>query len=336
MGYFRNPQIRKEIALWGAALFLTAIAGGLFMGKTGMAAFLAVGLIFTAGHFRSSYIRYQSIADLADTIEKCLHGKGRMEIAGQSEGELAILQTELQKMVHKLAHQTKLLQEDKKYLMNSIADISHQIRTPLTAINLIVSRLNSKKMEERKKRELLRDLDGLLRHMEWLVETLLKMAKLDAGTIQMKKESVSVAELLHESTQGLLIPMELREQRLTIVCGEKVCFVGDLAWMKESVANILKNCLEHTPVGGEIRIEAEENVLYTKIVIQDNGPGISKEDLPHIFERFYKGKHSSEKSVGIGLALAKMIVKEQGGTLEAANIPKGGACFEIRFYKMVG
>ena len=334
MGYFRNPEIRRELVLWGIALFLTAFTGRILFGDKGMAACLVVGVIFTVAHFLSSYFRYRSIAHMAETVERCLHGKAVLEIAGQSEGELSILQTEIQKMVHKLAHQAKLLQDDKVYLMNSIADISHQIRTPLTAINLIVSRLSSGDLEEKRKRELLRELDSLLRHMEWFVEILLKMAKLDAGAIQMKREEVLVSELIQKSAQDLLIPMELRGQSLLISCRENTGFVGDFDWTKEALANILKNCMEHTFTGGEIHVEAEENALYTSILIRDNGPGISQEDLPHIFERFYKGKYASEKSVGIGLALARMIVKEQGGTLEASNLRKG-AGFELRFYKSV-
>lgn len=335
MGYFRNPEIRKEVLLWGIGLVVCVCIGKMLSDDKGMVVCLSIGLFFTMAHFLSSWLRYRKVAALSEEVERCLHGKQMMKIAQQTEGELAILQTELQKMLQKLAHQAKLLQDDKLYLMNSIADISHQIRTPLTAINLIVTRLTSKDLEDKRRYELLRNLDGLLRHMEWLVETLLKIAKLDAGTIQMKRTQVNVEELIHKATQDLLIPMELREQNLVISCQKETSFLGDMAWIQESISNIVKNCMECTPVGGEIRIEAEENVLYTKIVIEDNGPGISKEDLPHLFERFYKGKNTSEKSVGIGLALARMIVKEQGGVLEAANSRKGGAHFEMRFYKSV-
>lgn len=335
MGYFRNPEIRRELVIWSAVLLVPAIVGRFFLTTSEVLLYFVVGVLFSVAHFLSSFFRYKRIAALAEIVEQCLHGKVIMEIAEQSEGELAILQTEIQKLMQKLVHQAKMLQNDKVYLMNSIADISHQIRTPLTAINLILSRLSTEDLEKEKKRELMRDLDSLLRHMEWLVETLLKIAKLDAGTIQMKKELVFVGELIQQSIEDLLIPMELRGQKLTILCEKNVSFIGDLAWTKESLVNILKNCMEHTPSGGEIFIVAEENALYTSIVIKDNGPGIAKEDLPHIFERFYKGKHTSEKSVGIGLALARMIVKEQGGTLEAMNLPKKGACFEMKFYRSV-
>lgn len=234
--------------------------------------------------------------------------------------------------MNKLNHQANLLMEDKKYLLNSIADISHQIRTPLTAINLIVSRLRGEKNEADRHR-LLHELKQLLVHMDWLIEALLKMAKLDAETVSMKKKTVNVSDLLKKSVQDFLIPMELREQNLVIDCTDMVSLRGDEYWLREAVGNIVKNCMEHTPAGGEICIRAAENHLYTEITVSDNGAGIDKEDLPHIFERFYKGKNSSGSSVGIGLALARMIVVAQEGTLSATNRINGGAKFEIRFYK---
>ena len=128
--------------------------------------------------------------------------------------------------MNKLNHQANLLMEDKKYLLNSIADISHQIRTPLTAINLIVSRLRGEKHEADRQR-LLHELEQLLVHMDWLIEALLKMAKLDAGTVSMKKKTVNVSDLLKKSVQDFLIPMELREQNLVIDCRVMVSVRGD-------------------------------------------------------------------------------------------------------------
>ncbi len=292
MGYFRNPEIKKEGIIWLFAVLLTAFLGWYLASVRGLYLCLFCAVIFAVIHFSSSVIRYRKIA----------------------------------------GHQANLLMEDKKYLLNSIADISHQIRTPLTAINLIVSRLRGEKNEADRQR-LLHELEQLLVHMDWLIEALLKMAKLDAGTVSMKKKTVNVSDLLKKSVQDFLIPMELREQNLVIDCTDMVSLRGDEYWLREAVGNIVKNCMEHTPAGGEICIRAAENHLYTEITVSDNGAGIDKEDLPHIFERFYKGKNSSGSSVGIGLALARMIVVAQEGTLSATNRINGGAKFEIRFYK---
>ena len=332
MGYFRNPEIKKEGIIWLFAVLLTAFLGWYLASVRGLYLCLFCAVIFAVIHFSSSVIRYRKIAGLADEVQHFLHVFEYVDVGGEKEGELAILRTEIRKMMNKLNHQANLLMEDKKYLLNSIADISHQIRTPLTAINLIVLRLRGEKNEADRQR-LLHELEQLLVHMDWLIEALLKMAKLDAGTVSMKKKTVNVSDLLKKSVQDFLIPMELREQNLVIDCTDMVSLRGDEYWLREAVGNIVKNCMEHTPAGGEICIRAAENHLHTEITVSDNGAGIDKEDLPHIFERFYKGKNSSGSSVGIGLALARMIVVAQEGTLSATNRINGGAKFEIRFYK---
>ena len=333
MAYFRNPEIKRELFLFLLLLFLAGLLGGFLFRGPGVLLCLAVGSVFVLSHFLSSYLRYQRIAHLGDEVHRFLHGQMLVDIGEQKEGELAILHTEIQKMVHKLNHQAELLRRDKEYLMNSIADISHQIRTPLTALNLIATRLKEEQLEEKRQRELIFELQMLLRHMEWLIQSLLKMAKLDAGTIHMRTDCVPVRKLVEEAVREFMIPMELRRQTLVIECGETVSYAGDAAWSKEAISNIVKNCMEHTPEGGVIRVTANENALYTEIAIQDNGPGIAKKDLPHVFERFYKGAHSFAKSVGIGLALARMIITSQNGVVTAENVKEGGARFVIRFYK---
>ena len=187
MGYFRNPEIKKEGIIWLFAVLLTAFLGWYLASVRGLYLCLFCAVIFAVIHFSSSVIRYRKIAGLADEVQHFLHVFEYVDVGGEKEGELAILRTEIRKMMNKLNHQANLLMEDKKYLLNSIADISHQIRTPLTAINLIVSRLRGEKNEADRHR-LLHELEQLLVHMDWLIEALLKMAKLDAaGTVSMKK-----------------------------------------------------------------------------------------------------------------------------------------------------
>lgn len=333
MSYFRNPEIKKELVLFGG---IWAALVGIVWWYTGVEHILTAavpGAVFCLLHFVCSYIRYRNIAQLSERVSRFLHGQTAIGFGRQKEGELAVLENEISKMVIRLQNQTELLVREKNYLADSIADISHQIRTPLTSMNLIVSRLSTQNMPPEKKKKLLLELDQLLVHMDWLIQSLLKIAKLDAGTIVMKREPVLVREMLEKAAEPLAIPMELRQQKLETISEDGVSMQGDLLWMKEAVLNIVKNCMEHTPIGGKVWITAEENVLYTEIIIKDNGTGIAKEDLPHLFERFYKGKNSSEKSVGIGLALAKMIITKQQGVVTAENIKTGGARFVIRFYK---
>ncbi|MCH5252798.1 MAG: HAMP domain-containing histidine kinase [Lachnospiraceae bacterium] len=335
MKYGRNPENRLESALY-VFLWVAGIAvSGKIWGAPAAALAASWGFFFILLHFIFIWRHYRRISKLTEEVSRFLHGYEEIEISVQKEGELSILENEIQKLILRLKNQAALLKEDKRYLADSLADISHQIRTPLTAVNLVVSRLSAPELSEASKKALLMELEGLLRHMEWLIQSLLKISRLDAGTVTFAKKEVKVRELVSEVAAELEISMELRNQKLEILAGEEVSYTGDFSWMKEAVSNIVKNCTEHTPSGGTIWIEAEENALYTEIVIRDNGPGIAREDLPYLFQRFYKGKNSSEKSVGIGLALARMIVTGQKGSLIAENDKAGGARFVLRFYKSV-
>lgn len=171
--------------------------------------------------------------------------------------------------------------------------------------------------------------------VDWLVNALLKISKIDAGTAVFVKERVDASELVEKAIGPLGIPMELREQTVVKEIEDQAGFLGDAAWSTEALGNVLKNCMEHTGQGGTLWIRVGENHLYTEFVIEDNGPGIDSEDLPHLFERFYKGKGAADSNVGIGLALARMIVCAQNGTLKAENRAEGGARFTMRFYKGV-
>lgn len=268
---------------------------------------------------------------MASDINRILHGDVSVPLEQYSEGELAILQSEVYKMTVRLREQQQNLQDDKIYLADSLADISHQIRTPLTSINLLVNFLSEPNISDDRRLKLTHELYGLLSRIDWLITALLKISKLDAGTVQFKTEQISLEELIRKSTSPILVPMELREQILKVEANGEFC--GDISWTCEAITNIVKNCMEHTPDGGSLSIIATENALYREIVITDNGCGISAKDLPHIFERFYKGANSDKNSFGIGLALARMIITVQNGTVKAENNVPNGAKFTIRFYK---
>ena len=162
---------------------------------------------------------------------------------------------------------------------------------------------------------------------------MLKISKLDAGTIKFSNERINLFKLIKKSAEPIEIPLDLRNQSLVINSDKNESFYGDLNWTVEAVENILKNCMEHTEEGGTITVNLSETPIFSEIVISDNGKGIDKEDLPNLFKRFYKGKNSSSSSVGIGLALAKMIVVSQNGVIKAENNKDKGARFIIRFYK---
>ena len=291
----------------------------------------ALSVLLILIYYISTYLRYRKITDLAADVNKLLHGDNSISLEDYSEGELGILHSEIYKMTIRLREQQQKLMNDKVYLADSIADISHQIRTPLTSINLLVQFLSEPNLTDERRQQLTHELYGLLSRIDWLITTLLKISKLDAGTVQFKQEKVSMATLIHKSCAPLLVPIELRGQELVINADGD--FNGDVSWTCEAIGNIVKNCMEHTPEGGKIEVETSDNALYTEILIKDNGTGIAKEDMPHIFERFYKGKDSDDKSFGVGLALARMIITSQKGTVKAENRKPTGAMFSIRFYK---
>ncbi|MBR3035714.1 MAG: HAMP domain-containing histidine kinase [Lachnospiraceae bacterium] len=271
------------------------------------------------------------IRELSSQLEALLHDGTKLPIRQYEEGEWSILADQIQKTVQKMENALERSTADRVFLSDSLADISHQLRTPLMTMNLTVSMLEDETLPEEKRQELVRDLEQLLSHIEWLIGSLLQLSKMDAGTVRFAKQTLLLNDIVRKAAGPLAIPMELRDQELKIDCGS-ASFIGDPTWTAEAVANILKNCMEHTPEGGVIRVLGEENALYTKLEIRDSGPGFAEDDLPHLFERFYKGKDAAESNVGIGLALARKIIVSQGGTIRASN-SKEGACFEIRFYK---
>ena len=330
MKFLRNKEVRNECLL---LIVITAIATiGTYLWNPmcgGMV--LLVCTILNGVHLANTYKRYQKINDLSADINRILHQDIQISFDKYEEGELAILESEVQKMVVRLREQQQQLLDDKKYLADSIADISHQIRTPLTSINLLVSFLSEPDITEEKRKKTIRELYELLSRIDWLITTLLKISKLDAGTIQLNKEEITMKALIEKSIEPLLIPIELRGQEIKVEATG--AFQGDVKWTSEAIGNIVKNCMEHTSAGGSLHVKANENTLYREIMIEDTGCGIAPEDLPHIFERFYKGKNSSDKSFGVGLALARGIIQTQNGTVKAENRKEGGARFTIRFYK---
>lgn len=332
--FFRNKEIKRNIMLF---LFLTgAVMLAAAVGKdmeTAVICGLGMTLLGVVSLF-ITYQRYSAISRFSSEIEKILHRKAIHRIEDYEEGELSILKCEVNKVLDLLKVRTEELQREKIYLADSLADISHQLKTPLTSMNLIQSLLSEEITEERRQ-ELLREMGRLTGRLRWLTDSLLKISKLDAGTAQFAREEVNIRELLQSASQPILIPMDIKDQKLIFNIDESLSFQGDRKWSVEAVGNILKNCMEHTPVGGNIQVTARENPMYMEIIIEDDGTGIEKEDLPHLFERFYKGKHSDKDSVGIGLALSRMILKRENGTIKAENRTEGGARFIIKLYKSI-
>ncbi|MBE6738978.1 MAG: HAMP domain-containing histidine kinase [Ruminococcaceae bacterium] len=327
---FKNCEVSKIFIFQLIVCALSSVICFCINVYSGLVALLSL-LVMILIYYISTYKRYVKISELAGDVDKILHGDNTINLDSFSEGELAVLHSEIYKMTVRLREQQQKLLNDKVYLADSIADISHQIKTPLTSINLQLQLLSDPNITEERRQQLIRELYGLLSRIDWLIITLLKISKLDAGAIDFNKEKTSLKALIDKSVAALLVPIELKGQQLIINASGEFC--GDINWSSEAIANIVKNCMEHTFEGGKIIIEASENALYSQITITDTGTGIKKEDMPHIFERFYKGKDSDDKSFGVGLALSRMIISAQNGTVKAENNLPCGAKFIIRFYK---
>ncbi len=328
-----NPEIRKFLTVTVIPSLLLCFITAFY------SMFTAVCILILSSFLIISFLvftkkRYNRINTLDESIDKILHGNDTINIKSFGEGELSILESDVQKMLVRLRDQKDKLEEDRTFLADSIADISHQLRTPLTSINLILSLIEAPDITEERRGELLRELSKLITKTEYLVSVLLKISKLDAGTVQFEKKETDLNSLIRKSAEPLLIPMDIKNQKLSINV-DNISFDCDSAWCLEAFGNILKNCTEHTPENGEITVTATDTPIFTEIVISDTGNGFDEEDIPHIFERFYKGKNSSKESFGIGLNLAKMIITSHNGTVKAQNSQSGGAEFIIRFYKQV-
>lgn len=274
----------------------------------------------------------KQIKQISQQVNAILFQQKDIYIPYYKEGTLSFLESEIVKLVNRLSEQNRLLLEDKIILKQSLEDISHQMKTPLTSLNLVHERL--KMTEGTDKKKLLKEQQLLLDKIEWLVITLLKIAQIDSNTVTFQKENISQKELYIKLVKPFEIQLELKDISIELEADQTYIENIDILWTLEALSNIFKNCIEHTEQGGNIKIIMNNNPLYSEIIIQDNGNGIDSEDLIHLFERFYKGKNATQQSVGIGLSLSHMIIEKQNGTIAVENTYPG-AKFTIHFYKEV-
>lgn len=294
---------------------------------------LALGIILIIVFTFVTKRRYKNLNDLNDYLSLVCKGIYDMNIDDNTEGELSILKNNLYKVITLLQSQNEYLKNDKLYLADSIADISHQLKTPLTSMMVMCELLENEENPD-KRQEFVAVINNQLSKMKWLITNILKISKLDADATEFKREEVSISKVLDDSLKPFVLTAELKNIAIQNGANDFV-FNGDESWTVEAVSNIVKNCLEHTNDGGKIIISSDSTNLYNKLTISDNGCGIAEEDLPHIFERFYHGKNSSKDSVGIGLALAKTVFEKENASVSVESEQGRGSVFEIRFYKSV-
>lgn len=328
---FRNREIRKFAVVF-AAIAVTFAAVGFAIQPAAGILVLAVSAAFGTVFYVFTKARYQSIAQLSEQIDLVLHNADHLFIGEASEGELSILQSEITKMTLRIREQNDALKKEKMHLAESMADIAHQLRTPLTSVNLILSLLENN-ADEKERKAMIRETKELFVQMDWLLTSLLKLSRLDAGIVAFQREKIDVHTLISSAVHPFLISMELHNIALQTDVPKGTFIQGDDRWLSEAIQNILKNCMESAGDDGKIMIACEDNPLFTEIIIHDSGAGFAKEDLPCLFDRFYRGKLAGATGYGIGLALCKTIIARQGGTITAKTHPQGGAVFTIRFSK---
>lgn len=327
----RNKELRQfgfSFLLIAAVTVILGFVIGAAAGVLALVSAAAFGMVF----FVFTKARYRRIADISDQVDLVLHNADHLYISEAEEGELSILQSEITKMTLRIREQNDALKKEKEHLSDSLADIAHQLRTPLTSANLILTLLE-KNPDEDERKALLRETEELFAQMEWLINSLLKLSRLDAGIVVFQSKQVEMTTLINTAVRPLLISMELHNIVLTTDVPDGMIIQGDLSWLSEAIRNILKNCIQSVGDNGRIEIICEDNLLFGEITIHDSGSGFEEEDLPHLFERFYRGKNDGACGYGIGLALCRMIISRHEGTVTAKNHPQGGAIFCIRFPK---
>ena len=223
--------------------------------------------------------------------------------------------------------------KDKKFLAKSLQDISHQIKTPLTSISIMLDEIkDNENMDNETKQKFIYEISRQAENISFLTISLLKLSKLDSGTVEFEKVKYDLQKLVNEAIRNLEIPLEIKNQEV-ITSLKEAYIIGDYKWTLEAITNIIKNCIEHTEENKKIFVEIRETNVYTELIIRDEGEGIEEKDLKHIFDRFYKGKNSSENSFGIGLSLSKSILEKQNASITCTSTLNEGTTFKIYFYE---
>ncbi len=327
----------KDMNAVTAVSVVLIAAGGVFfhsVNQTAFYVFLFISVLILLMFLWITYRRIKTSRDMYDYLNAISNGVYDLDIKDNKEGELSIIKNSLYKIVVTLRSQKELLLKDRNYLADSLADISHQLKTPITSITMMTDLLKYEEDEE-KRREFLEVIESQLSRVNWLIVTLLKLSKIDAGTVKFCSRRENLKNILENAVKPFALTAEISGVVLTVQCEEGIFIDADKNWYTEAISNIVKNCIEHTKNGGFVKVSASETPLFTKIMISDNGSGIAKEDLPHIFERFYQGRNHSQSSVGIGLALCKAIFNNQNSAVEVRSRENSGTEFEITVYKVI-
>lgn len=278
--------------------------------------------------------QYQKIEEMNKYMVSVLNGDYRFHIRDYEEGAMSRLRSDIYRITTRLKNQKEDVLKDKKNLEDVLSDISHQLKTPLTSMYVINDVLYEDTLKEKEKKELLTKNRKQLERIEWLVSSLLKISRIDSGTVHFKKEEIEIEKLIEKALEPITIALELKNQEVEIKGEKKLKVICDSNWTREAILNILKNAHEHSPEKTKISITYGTNALYTFIKITDEGEGIEEKNLKKVFKRFYKGDHNKE-SIGIGLNMAYTILSKQNGTIEVESKKGKGTTFTIKLFKNI-
>ena len=291
-------------------------------------------LILSIIVFKYNHSESKKINEITKYIEEINRGNYKLNIEENTEDELSILKNELYKITIKLKEVAENSQKDKTTLKDSLSDISHQIKTPITSILIMLDNiLSDENMPEDIKKDFIKDIKREIVNIKFLVESILKLSKIDSNSIKFIKKEVFIKDIINEAVKNVSMLSELKNIEIIVSGDDSIKTICDLKWQVEAITNILKNCIEHSYENKKIYINYNQNNMYTELKIEDNGTGIDAKDLPHIFERFYKGKNSSSDSVGIGLALSKSIIESNNGYIQVDSELNKGTTFIIKYLK---
>lgn len=291
-------------------------------------------LILSIIVFKYNHSESKKINEITKYIEEINRGNYKLNIEENTEDELSILKNELYKITIMLKEVAENSQKDKTTLKDSLSDISHQIKTPITSILIMLDNiLSDENMPEDIKKDFIKDIKREIVNIKFLVESILKLSKIDSNSIKFIKKEVLIKDIINEAVKNVSMLSELKNIKIIVSGDDSIKTICDLKWQVEAITNILKNCIEHSYENKKIYINYNQNNMYTELKIEDNGTGIDAKDLPHIFERFYKGKNSSSDSVGIGLALSKSIIESNNGYIQVDSELNKGTIFIIKYLK---
>ena len=301
---------------------------------TNLCLIIGLALIVMAIFIRYNKSKDKKLKEITRYIEEINNKNYKLDIEDNTEDELSILKNEIYKTTVMLKEVAENSVKDKVNLKDSLSDISHQLKTPLTSISVMLDNItDNPDMDSKTRNEFIKDIRREIINVNFLVNSLLKLSKLDANSVHFINKDVSIDEIITEAIKNVSVLCDLKNVNIFVNGDKKININCDLKWQVEAITNILKNCVEHSNDNSKIEIFYEENNVYSKIEIKDYGVGIDKEDLPHIFERFYKGKNSSNESVGIGLALAKSIIESNNGYIDVESEVGKGSLFTIKYFK---